>query len=363
MLFIIFFAHNFLFSQQRTDVQISSEIYVHFIVTDPYGRKTGCDPRGAAEPWFGKELDGIPGANYSTGSLGDSPEEDYQPQEGDIWHEFLYGIDSPEDDGTYLIECVGLKSRKFSLEIIFSREYETVMQPISIVAEDVIDSLEVITYRWEYHGQPGLPIKFEKVVQPQTLRQDLKNCYKLNLVGGESFYTGLTNFLTQFEQSLLEKDSLIAAKALQNFWFQVETAYKKGTGTKTVAQYAYTILNGDVTTLQKSLPQALPIVSYAYLIDTLIATVNRQLSNRQIGSETFVQSLAGTLETAKAQMLKGNMQQAATNIKNVQSKLYRAYEDTQASIQQGKPLPKNFVMQAAWNELSRQISRLLIILE
>jgi predicted transcriptional regulator len=135
------------------------------------------------------------------------------------------------------------------------------MQKFQFKTVNVIDKDSVITYRLKYHGQPGTPIKFEKIVNTQTIRQDLDNCFKLKLLGHDEFYISLVQQLDSFNSDLAHKDSVKARQALVQFEDAlqevqnqtVKSGNEKGNEAFTT-QDVYQILSGDVTSLLEQLP-------------------------------------------------------------------------------------------------------------
>jgi hypothetical protein len=252
--FLIIFASNgFLFAQSTGVLWVTSDITVQFIVTDPLGRRTGNDPRGSNNPWIGVPLDEIPNANYGNSGLGDSP-VDTTSEVSDNWHEFDDQIQSPEGDGIYKIDCIGLELTKFLLGIHLASNDTTQMQEFTTQFTGLIDSNEVVSYQIDYHGQPGSSITFQKVVTQQVLHQDLDNSFKLGLVGNSAFYTILSDSLNQFDQSLAAKDSIAARSTLQNFLNQITQAPRDSAGTNFVTSDAFNILQSDVNTFLQQLP-------------------------------------------------------------------------------------------------------------
>jgi hypothetical protein len=201
---------------------------VHFIVTDPQGRKTGVDPRGVKKPWIGKKIDEIPGANYSTSGVGDNPTVN-ESEQSDNSHEFLFGLRSPENDGVYQIDCIGWKLTRYSLYIDVTPDDTSAMQPFRTVKRGVIDKGVIIKYRFEYHGEPGTLVGFEKLVSQTMIRQDLDNSYKLKLVGDKGFHEELSNILDNYEKHLSKKDMLKAVKELGKFQDRITEEYEEGT--------------------------------------------------------------------------------------------------------------------------------------
>ena len=254
---IAFLANSYLYGQNEGVLQINSDMVVHFIVTDPQGRKTGVDPRGVKKPWIGKKIDEIPGANYSTSGVGDNPTVN-ESEQSDNSHEFLFGLRSPENDGVYQIECIGWKLTRYSLYIDVTPDDTSAMQPFRTVKRGVIDKGVIIKYRFEYHGEPGTLVRFEKLVLQTMIRQDLDNCYKLKLLGDKGFHKELSNILDNYRKHLLRRDTLKAVKELEKFQNRIAKEYKEGTKShdkRFVTADALQILSYDVQYLIDRLPE------------------------------------------------------------------------------------------------------------
>jgi len=235
-----------LWCQTRGDIQMDSDIGIHYLVINPLGQRTGVDPRGSTDPEIGKKFKEIPNADYSTNSLGDSPISDEPPQPEDFSHEFMGRIFSPNDDGTYQIECFGLKLEKFSLYIGLDPRDPSMMQPFRVAVSGVIDSNNVVEYRWEYHGQPGTPITFEKVIESGTVDQDLTDLLKLNLITNH----GIANSLQQKIDNAWKQKNKGQIKAASNMLqaFINEVNAQEG---KAITKDAANILLSDAQQLLK----------------------------------------------------------------------------------------------------------------
>ncbi len=243
-------------------IYMTSDIAVHFIVTDPHGRKTGVDPRGSANPWIGKEYDEIPGANYSTEGIGDNPDSN-DLQESDLSHQFTCEIHTPEDDGIYQIDCFGLESKQFSLYVHLTPDDRTRMQAFNTRFIGVIDSNELVSCRIEYHGQPGGIIRFEKIVTPQIIGQDLDNCSELGLFGDTELFHELANMPPAVEQYLSGGDSASARQQLLLFQTVLSSKANDTTNVTPVPQGmistdAWHILHDDAQSLIALLPSSPP---------------------------------------------------------------------------------------------------------
>lgn len=168
--FIVVLIFQIGYAQQRGHFRVTSSDAVHFIVTDPLGRRTGTDPRGAPDPAIGIDIDEIPGANYAIETVGDIPDNEGDPVRIDYSHVFMYSFDSPQNDGMYLIQTIGVRSSLFRLYVTVSPRGNSTIQPFRTEIRGLIDKDSVLEYRFDYRSQPGTPIKFEKVVRSNTLQ-------------------------------------------------------------------------------------------------------------------------------------------------------------------------------------------------
>jgi hypothetical protein len=233
--------------QGKAVVQINSSIAVQFIVTDPRGRMTGVDPRGSGNPELGREINEIPGANYSTSGLGDSPEND-EPQDSDFSHEFMYTLPSPEGDGKYEIEVIGVEPCVYSLFIDISPAWGSHVQSFRKTIKGLTDKDQVTQFQLEYAGDASKQAMLSRVVSPVDLRQDLDNSFKLKLLGGYGFYKELSNREDNFEKHLSKKDTSAAVKELEGFRATFTKEYEKGikpNGNRFITADAWKILSDD----------------------------------------------------------------------------------------------------------------------
>jgi hypothetical protein len=202
---LLTFVSNSVLSQNSGYFDISTTVDVQFIVTDPLGRRTGVDPRGASNPMQGIEINEIPGANYSTSSVGDSPLPDYEPIKSDFSFEFNYIISVPQNDGVYTIQTIGTTSSDYNMDVHVKSEPKSTIQSFDINIHGVTDINKVARYRFTYFGMPGGEIKFEKVVTGTTLLEDISAMKKVNWISTQAVadkYTGFFNtYNAQMQQN------------------------------------------------------------------------------------------------------------------------------------------------------------------
>jgi hypothetical protein len=192
------------FPQGTGFFNFSTTVEAHFIVTDPLGRRTGRDPIGAAKPRVGKPIKEIPGAHYSTFSVGDN-QNDYQPLKSDLQYEFEYKFRTPENDGIYTIQTTGIESGIYSMYIDVVPEHGSTVQTFHFELRGVTDVNKITIYRFTYHGMSGGEITFEKMVTGTTLLDDISAMRKVNWIASQLVsdkYAGLfTTYNTQMQQN------------------------------------------------------------------------------------------------------------------------------------------------------------------
>ena len=251
------------YCQLRTYVQLSSDRVIHYVITDPLGRRTGCDPRGAADRLLGRYIEEIPGANYSVNAIGDAP-VDNQPLESDISHEFVYTIRSPENDGNYAIECIGINTGRYGLSTLFSPHEEAHMKSFDTTLVGLIDQDSVVTYRFEFRGSAGVFVPPVKQVSFSVLRNDIRIAFTLDLLGDEHLRDKLLSGVDKCEKRLGKKkeDSADVRRDLEKLADDLskerqETAKheeRKQKEKRFISKDAFEILTQDVALLLKQFP-------------------------------------------------------------------------------------------------------------
>ena len=242
-------------AQGRSFVQINTSVSVHFLVIDPHGRRTGVDPREAQNPQLGKELNEIPGANYSTTSVGDSPENE-EPLNSDFSREFLFKPQSPENDGEYLIEVVGIEPGKYSISVYVAPKRESKARVFRTSFYGLTDANQVTRFQFVYRGNPENPASLTKIVKSADLRQDLDNSFKFGLLIQHGLYTELSTALDQFERDFGRKDTMAAVKRLGEFLDVINKEHEKPTkpnDNRYIKDEAWQILSEDTKNLIEQL--------------------------------------------------------------------------------------------------------------
>lgn len=221
------FILEIIYCQDSGIMEITSNRKIHFIVIDPQGRKTGRDPRGAEDPYYGKKFKEIPRANYSLNSIGDSPEND-DPQGSDIQHEFLFEMITPDNEGTYQIECYGLSLGFYSLYFTLSPEKESNMTAFRTTVTGIIDTNQVTFYRFEYRRGSGSPVKFAKNIEPKEMYQNVTSLLKLKYISNQGIAHSLQQKLTNAGQQKENGQTKAAINILQAFVKEVNAQQEKG---------------------------------------------------------------------------------------------------------------------------------------
>jgi len=312
---LLFLLNGLLYCQNRGDIQMDSDSGIHFLVTNPHGQKTGVDPRGTSNPEIGREYDEIPESNYGTTSAGDNPEENEANQPDNYSNEFLSKLVSPDDDGVYQIDCFGLQLEKFTLYIALTTDDPTAMQPFWTKITGVIGPNEVVTYYWDYHGQPGIPITFEKVVKPQIIRQDFDNCSKLKIIKDAQLDSNLGNILAAFQKDLAKADSVSARQ--QIVLFQQTLGSDSST---LVHTYAWNILQDDANALLAILPSTPPTFIVKLISSTGSFLTNGSLQYRDTTWENATNNNDGTFTITTSgrktnlRMTYGNATETRSNV-------------------------------------------------
>lgn len=243
--FIILYV-NQSFSQNSGWLNISTGTRIQFIVIDPQGHRTGEDPRGVSNPMQGKELNETPGAIYSTTSVGDSPADEYEPSSEDLGFEFGYKIRTPENDGLYKIETIGIDLGTYSLFIDVSPKRGSILQSFRKEIKGYIDVNQVTSYRFLYNGSIGAPIILEKNVASQSIKDEINTYLKLNLITNQGIANSLQQKIDNAGKQKEKGQTKAALNLLQAFVNEVKAQLGKA-----VAKDAADLLIADAEQLIK----------------------------------------------------------------------------------------------------------------
>ena len=204
----------------------SEEIGVHFIVTDPLGRRMGNDCTRAKED----SLRGIPGSWYTVESTGD--DESGSPGPEGIQSRIGPSIAA----GTYTITLCGLATAQFHL-FVHSSDFFGKYHPNEQSLDSFIAAGTTAQYVLSYDPAPGKGItQFVKQVSFATLRQDLRTAAGLSLIGDAKFVAKLDKILAEGEKALSKKggkekdreNQKEAVEKLRQFIRKLEKSFKGG---------------------------------------------------------------------------------------------------------------------------------------
>lgn len=339
-------------AQQTAHLSISTSLEVDFLVTDPLGRRTGRDPRVGD----GLTLKEIPRSSYSTESVGDTP-IDYEPQDGDNYQLFAYRVGMPGTIGTYVIDVIGIESAVFRIAVSIHPTRGSLIKPFLFNGRGIIEKDGVLRYTLWYTGVADEPIRFEKMVLPATLRQDLGNSYKLKLLGEQGFYKELSNSLDSYEKHLSKKDTLKAVKEVEKFQDRITGEYNERperNDKRFITTDAWKILYDDAQYLIAHLIQlpSKPVgLTLLQQLDSLKAGVQRQQSKMNLGGTLLVKGLLLSLDQAKKQLQQADSAKAAIAVRVFQLVVDETHELTDALLEKHKPLPSLYVKDEAYIQL------------
>lgn len=257
---ILFLFFQFLLplaESQNVSIQINVHD-THFIVTDPSGNRCGVDPRNAASMqdwvWFRE----IPRANYGSQGVGSLDPND--PGRGSM--EFYQSYNAPMGDGIYLIEVIGTELGVVDVFVSAGGKDSTQIQEFWFeLKRHPIDTDGIVAFRFTYYSSPGSPSSLVKVVNANSLFQDISAMRKLDWITTEialdKYHALITTYGAYFEQTDYE-----AAKGTLNTMLQ-ELASDSGS---TITRDAYRLLQADVEQLIAGFPSSppqTPISSYS----------------------------------------------------------------------------------------------------
>jgi hypothetical protein len=322
---------------QEVVMQVDADHVVNYVVADPAGRMTGIDPRGAARREDWKRYQEIPQSNYAFMSVGDlDPNASVE-----VSTEFICHFDSPGGDGTYAFQFFGNKLGKFNLYVTAGGYDTTHIQRVRFDVKNIpIDRDSVITYRFTYHGRPGSNVSFVKVVNANSLLQDVSAMLKLNWMPMQSTaddYSELfRSYASQFEQNNIKAARSTLEGVLANL---------KADSGITLTADAYNSLSLDTKQLIAELP------SVTAMLDTLVSYKHRSFALGLLGDDSFEKELDNGLENAQKHLAKRDSINARKEIQTFQEKVDEEYEKTSNDQKKGKARDKRYVAESGWTLL------------
>ena len=171
------------------------DLQIHFILTDPLGRRTGYLPINWEKPDFSNpaNLKEIPGAFYSVERLGDEESGDFGSGES------IQFYSHPIVVGTYTITVFAFTDTNYHIDF---EEYVTIDNKVSTEFEGFTSSNTTLQYSVFIDPTKPVPAKpvVTKVVTFQTLRDDLIVAQKLNQIGDDKFVNSLIRMVNIAEK-------------------------------------------------------------------------------------------------------------------------------------------------------------------
>jgi hypothetical protein len=155
----------------------------HFKITDPSGRRSGSNYKETDIMDDSKWFEEIPNANYSSMGIGSLDPND----PGLHCMEYTASFIAPQGEGMYTIQVIGIKLKTFNISIDVSSKDTVKIRNVDFALQNIpIDKDSVVTYYFTYHSSIGSPVGLVKVVNPQTLVQDVSAMSKLGWIQSQT---------------------------------------------------------------------------------------------------------------------------------------------------------------------------------
>jgi len=172
-------------------------VKVHFIIEDPFHRRSGYNPFISSFTIFPtiSNINEIPGATYSTNRLASEDES------GNIEldNESIEFTLSPVLKGTYTLIMFGIENTKYIYEVNLYDFNHNLFEPYFLGS--YISTTSISESKFYLDPTPGAPPPvLTKIVTFQTLKEDIEVAYKLNQIGDEKFKDSLIRMLNIAEK-------------------------------------------------------------------------------------------------------------------------------------------------------------------
>lgn len=222
-------------SQDREFFRLEISGNIDFVVKNPDGKRSGFDPLVNRKYVEINDSYGV----FSIDS------EDPEIDAPSPVNEFM---DDEPISGAYKVTLFGMKPSLYRISVSMSR---TIKDGHLVESRGVIDSNQVIEYALQYDRSPGRPYIVERVIEGRTLRKDLDNCYKLQLLGAKPLYVDLSHRLEKYEEWIQKGDTAKARQELEKLSKKLDEVYEKSKGPSKdlnhfIKEEAYRILKEDV---------------------------------------------------------------------------------------------------------------------
>lgn len=236
-----------LMAQEPAIFRLSSSSSVHMLLTDSRGRVTGCDPRGNPNQ---NVVNGIPHSNYSFESLGSlSPEDSGEVLQASMLLEL--GSITAEQLGHYSLMVIGRLLDSFYVMSELERHPGGRFSLQEFGVDGLIDKDQVILFSFDLATPPNKPVELVKLVNPSTLRQELRNAFRFKILGDTRFYAKLDRLLGSFEAYYANRDYVNARRSLRSFQAYLDRANASPTPAVHVSAYGYRVLADDIKFLSR----------------------------------------------------------------------------------------------------------------
>ncbi len=195
-------------------MQINTGGYVHFIITDPQGRRTGYDPI------LDRGFDEDPKAAYSDISHGDD-ETGRPPEKTSI----EFGINPGYAlDGIYKVQVIGMKLGIYRLTVFFSQcdpQTDTLKRE-RIRLKGVSDYGSSSNLELTFNKIPGQPLGVIRTATINSTKIDVETSYKVGWITNKGIMQSLLAKLDAAESALNRGQKKTASNQLNAFINEVK---------------------------------------------------------------------------------------------------------------------------------------------
>lgn len=176
----------------------SEDIGIHFVVTDPAGRRTGFlpTPGGIPKPLRVANLQEMPVASYLTNRLGS--------EDGDVGPEGIQFYSESVIVGTYTVSVYGIAETKYRLRFDIYKNRDELF-PVKYAGFVSTGSIFQYAVYLDPTRFTSVPIII-KIVTFDTMLQDLVVAQKLNQIGDDKFANSLIRMVNLAEKLAVKCD-------------------------------------------------------------------------------------------------------------------------------------------------------------
>lgn len=210
------------------------------VLTDGQGRRCGVDPK------TGANYDEIPNIGY--GQEGITPIDDASETSSirSVGLNTIDYISDPLFHENYTVQVIGKRAELTKGTFRFQQTDN--QQEIQITKTIVLDSLQSITYKVFYTTDSTQPPTVTKVVDAAIFRQDINNCYTLNLLPNSTLFQNLLQEVRKIDSCMKRSDTAASRIELHRLDILLDRLSGDTTEIKTDG---YQILKEDVNVLSR----------------------------------------------------------------------------------------------------------------